>query len=692
MTLPARRFDSLEAIVAATAESIRPAERLTISEAAERYHYVNLPGTHVGPFSFDKTPYLREPQDTLGSLDFTGWAFVGPARTGKSAMALNWLCSTAICDPADMMFFNMTQSTARDWSQGDLARMVRYSPEVAKRMTPGRQNDNTHDKRFLSGMRLLIKWPTITEMSGKTIPRLWLFDFDRMPQNVDGEGNPFDLARKRAQTFGRYGMCAAEGSPGFPVQNAKWIPETPHEAPPCDGILAVYNRGDRRRWLWKCPHCGEPFEGEFKHLHWPECDDHMESAERAVLIPPCCGAEIMHGQKFDLNLGGRWVREGETWHADGSVTGTARRSDIASFWLKGVAAAFVDWKTLVLRFLQAEEVYRQTGNEEALKTTVNVDHGLPYTPKAIEAGRLPEDLKARAEDWGGGSENPVVPEGVRFLIKTIDVQARSFVVQTHGVTATGDILLVEMKKLRRSIFADENGEWQPIDPASRPEDWQVLVEEIEQKYPLADGSDRYMGLRLVGCDSGGAEGVTANAYTFVRWLRSERHDLAERFCLVKGTVSKSQVQPPRLRLTYPDAKRKDRLADARGEIPVWLVNTAVVKDQVSNMLGRTEPGGQVRFPSWAEDWLWKQLTAEVRTAKGWQNVAGNKRNEAWDLLVYCVALLLHRLVNFERIDWSDPPGFAREWDDNVMVIDGNKSVAEDETGEVDLAKLAEDLA
>lgn len=689
MRLPARRFDSLEAIVAATAESIRPPERLTISEAAERYHYVNLPGTHVGPFNFDKTPYLREPQDVLGSLDFTGACFVGPARTGKSAMALNWVASTAICDPADMMFFNMTQSTARDWSQGDFARMVRHSPEVSKRMTPGRQNDNTHDKRFLSGMRLLIKWPTITEMSGKTIPRLWLFDYDRMPQNVDGEGNPFDLARKRAQTFGRFGMCMAEASPGFPVHNAKWIAESPHEAPPCDGILAIYNRGDRRRWLWKCPHCGEPFEADFKHLTWPDTQDFMEAAEAAVLTPPCCGADITHAMKYELNLGGKWIRDGETWHADGTVTGTPRRSDIASFWLKGPAAGFADWKTLVLRYLQAEEVYRQTGNEENLKTTINVDQGLPYTPKAIEAGRLPEDLKARAENWGGSSENPVVPEGVRFLVKTIDVQARSFVVQTHGITAEGDVLIVETKKLRRSVTTDDNGEWLPIDPASRPEDWQVLVEEIEQKYPLGDGSDRWMSLRLTGCDSGGAEGVTANAYSFVRWLRSERPDIADRFCLLKGSNSKARG---RLTLTYPDAKRKDRFADARGEIPVWLVNSDDVKDQVSNMLGRTEPGGQVRFPAWGEDWLYKQLTAEVRTPKGWQNVAGNKRNEAWDLLVYAVALLLHRLVNFERINWEDPPGFAREWDDNVMVIDGNKSVAEDETGEVDLAKLAEDLA
>ena len=690
------RFTCLEDIVAATAESVRPPERLTIAEAAERYHYVNLPGTHVGPFSFEKTPYLVEPQNSLNSLDFTGMIFAGPARTGKSAMGLNWVASTAICDPADMMFFNMTQSTARDWSQGDFARMVRHSPEVAKRMTPGRQNDNTHDKRFLSGMRLLIKWPTITEMSGKTIPRLWLFDYDRMPQDVDGEGNPFDLARKRAQTFGRYGMCVAEASPGFTVRDPKWIATSPHEAPPTGdekggGILQIYNRGDRRRWYWMCPHCGEPFEGDFKHLTWPDSADHLEAAEAAVLNPPCCGADITHDMKFDLNLGGKWVKDGQTLHADGSITGTARRSDIASFWLKGPAAAFADWKTLVFRYLQAEEIYAQTGNEENLKTTVTVDQGLPYTPRALEAGRLPEDLKERAEDWGGSADAPVVPEGVRFLIKTIDVQARSFVVQTHGFTADNDALIIETKKLRRSVMTDDNGEWLPIDPATRPEDWDVLIPEIEQLYPLADGSDRFMGLRLVGCDSGGAEGVTSNAYAFVRRLRETDSTMHERFCLLKGVSPRGWEGLARLRISYPDSKRKDRHAGARGEIPVWLVNSNAVKDQASAMLGRTEPGNQVRFPAWAEDWLWKQLTAEVRTPKGWDNLT-RRRNEAWDLLVYALALLLHRLVNAERIDWGNPPGFAAEWDQNTMIVSGNKSVAKkDDGGASDLASLAEKL-
>ena len=59
---------------------------------------------------------------------------------------------------------------------------------------------------------------------------------------------PFDLARARTRTFGANGTTFAESSPGFEVKDPKWIRQSAHEAPPCEGILALYNRGDRRRW------------------------------------------------------------------------------------------------------------------------------------------------------------------------------------------------------------------------------------------------------------------------------------------------------------------------------------------------------------------------------------------------------------------------------------------------------------
>lgn len=694
-------YDTLEDMIVAAFEAVRPTERITVSEAAEKYHIVKNPGQHEGAFSMEKTPYLREPQDTLTSLDHTAMVFAGPARTGKSAMFINWMAHGAMTDPADMMCVHMAQHTARDWSQADLAKALRNSKDLQKRLVPGRTNDNTYDKRFLSGMRVTVTWPTIKNLSGKTIPRLWIMDMDRIkPQIIDGEGHVFDLTRKRADTFKRYGMTAAEASPGFPVKDPKWVApvDEPHMAPPCEGILSLYNRGDRRRWYWQCVYCGGTFQPRFNLLRWPNSNDFLEAAEQAFMACPHCYERnqdpLTYSMQRELNNAGRWVKEGQLWLPDGEIVGVPRRSDIASFWMFGPAAGFAEWKTIVLRYLTALKEYEDTGEEGALMTTVTVDQGEAHLPKALEGGRLPETLKARAEDWGGHDEAgvPYVPPGVRFLIATIDVQAGgrpNFVVHVYGIDENRDIWHVDMFKITKSTRLNEEGERHHIDPAGYPEDWDVILAQVMQKtYPLSDRSGRRMRIKLTACDSGGADGVTANAYDFYRRLRTQGEH--GRFHLVKGSPSRTETAP--IRISFPNAQQKDKFSIARGDVPVWLVNSNIVKDTVSNMLGRMESGSQIRFPSWAEMWLYSQLTTEIRMPEGWKNPA-KRRNEAFDLLAYCLAMLDHPDIKIRFLNWLDPPSWAATWDTNDHVFDpaNDDDAPGDAPQRMSLADLARSL-
>jgi phage terminase large subunit GpA-like protein len=690
-------------MILCAAEGVRPPERLTVSQAAEKYHMVKIPGAHYGPYSNDLTPYMVEPMDTLTSLDYTGMVFAGPARTGKSASGINWLTYTAICDPTDMMFVHMTQNTARDWSNDDLAKAIRNSPELRRRLLPGKQNDNTHDKRFMSGMQVLIKWPTITELSGKTKGRIMIMDYDRIPENIDGEGNAFDLARKRTQTFKRFGMCFAEGSPGYEVEDPKHIPSTRHEAPPTRGILSLYNRGDRRRWYWDCPQCRTAFEPDFGLIKYPDSEDPMESAEQAVMTCPSCGFYMEARMKQELNVAGRWVKDNMIWLPEENrivqMNGKpVVRSDIASFWMKGPAAAFQDWSQLVFRYLSAKREFDNTGSEEALKTTINVDQGLPYISQARKSERVPEELKARAEDWGGSEDAPIVPAAVRSLIATVDVQARSFVVQVHGLAAGGDLYVIDGFKIRKSAREDSDGDPLVIDPAAYPEDWDRLIEHvIEKTYPLADMSGRRMAIRFTVCDSGGRAGVTVNALKFWRKLKQDGDGHHKRFGLIKGEHSKTA---PPVGLKYPDATRKDRHSGARGDVPMLFLNSTPLKDQLSNLLGKTEPGGgMIHWPSWTPDWFYSQLTTEVRVKDRWEN-PNNKRNESWDLLYYCLGVLLRRpdsspfpVFRPDEIDWSDPPSWAAEWDENDFVSgEGEEPSFRGKRKKVNLADLGNDLA
>lgn len=685
-------FKSLEDILVATAETIRPPERLTVPEAAAKYRFVNNAGAYVGPWRNETTPYMVEPGEVLTSTDYTSMIFVGPAQCGKTDLFLNWVMHSVMCDPADMMLVEKSQTAARDFSMRRVERLGRDNPDYKAKIRPGRHNQTSSDVRYTSGAILSLSYPSINELSGKPIPRLYLTDYDRMPEDVDGEGAPYDLAVNRMKTFKRYGMTVAESSPSRAVNNARWMQKTPHEAPPTTGILALYNRGDRRRWYWKCVSCRGAFEPSFKLLKWAASADAAEAAESSYLPCPHCGQIYTHDgdpqrgipSKRGMNIAGRWLKDGETWLEDGTIAGAGRKLDIASFWLKGAAAAFADWKGLVAKYLAASEELEKTGSEHALQTTINTDQGEPYLPRAAAASLLPEDLLARRADLG----DRVVPRGVRFLVATVDVQKSSFEVKVMGVKADLDLTVVDRFSVRKSERLDEDGERYLVNPGSYPEDWNLLLDQVIRKtYPLDDASGRYMMIRATGVDSGGREGVTANAIRWWRWLRDE-HNEHSRVYILKGMSNK---EAPRVQVAYPDSERKDRHSGARGDVPMLQINSNVIKDMAQNNLLRAEPGGgMVSFPDWLPDTYYAEMTAEVRTSKGWENPR-RVRNEAWDLLCYAIALMLSPLCRAEHIDWTAPPTWADEWDRNSLVSsEVQNRFATQPKPAYDLRKLAEE--
>lgn len=670
---------------------LKPPERLSVAEAAEKYRVVNNPGAYIGPWQNATTPYMVEPMDVLASDRFNAEVFVGPAQCGKTdALFINWIAYSVAVDPMDMLLFSPTQQAARDFSMRRLDRLHRHSPDVGAKLLKDKDSDNKFDKHYTSGVMVTLGHPSVSQLAGRPVGRTGLTDYDRMDDDIDGEGSPFDLARKRTTTFGRFAMTLAESSPSRPITNPHWVRQSPHEAPPTTGILALYNRGDRRRWYWPCPDCGEYFEGRFDHLQWKALPNAVDAAETVRMLCPLCSYEIHPDQRHEMQQRGRWVKDGQRVSPKGVVTGEGERSDIASFWLNGIAAAFVTWPKLVLTYIQATAEYERTGSEDALVKFYNTDLGEPYLPKNLDSGRLPEVLKERAEDV----EEKTVPDDVRFLVAAVDVQRNAFVVQVAGI-APGDpfdMWIVDRYTIHRSNRTDpaDPTQFLWVKPGTYLEDWQKLSEQvIGSSYPLADGSGRRMMVKLTVCDSGGRDGVTGNAYNFWRGLK--KTGLHNRFHLVKGDHI---LTKPRAYIDYPDSKQKGAKAVARGDVPVLFLNSNLLKDTLAHRLDSTVPGrGMVRFPDWLPDYVYTELCAEQKTDKGWVNPP-HTRNEAWDLAYYVLGACASPLLQAERIDWDNPPGWAAPWGSNSLVFaeKDNRPFANPPKSGIDLAKLAASLA
>ncbi|GDH79793.1 DUF1983 domain-containing protein [Escherichia coli] len=288
---------------------LRAPRRMRVADAVAQYMRVPMGAGNSVPWDPLVAPYVIEPMNCLASREYDAVIFVGPARTGKTIGLIDgWVIYNVICDPADMLIIQMTEEKAREHSKKRLARTFRVSPEVVSRLSPNKNDNNVYDRTFLAGNYLKIGWPSVNIMSSSDYKCVALTDYDRFPEDIDGEGDAFSLASKRTTTFMSSGMTLVESSPGRDVKDVKWRRTSPHEAPPTTGILSLYNRGDRRRWYWPCPHCGEYFQpcGDVV-AGFRDIADPVLASEAAYIQCPSCSGRILPEQKRELNGRGVWL-------------------------------------------------------------------------------------------------------------------------------------------------------------------------------------------------------------------------------------------------------------------------------------------------------------------------------------------------------------------------------------------------
>ena len=644
-----------------TAERILPPRRTRPSDAAARYLKDDK-----GDWDPATAPMIAEPLDVLSGREYQGIAFAGPQRSSKTfGLILGGLSYIVTCAPGDTLIVQMTQDTARDFSRGDLDKVIRHSPEINARLSRRPRDDNTYDKWFRSGMRLKLGWPAISQLRGKTLRYAFITEYDS-PENrddVDGYGPLWDLTFKRIQTYMSRGKCLAESAPGEDFLDLKWKPRTPHEAPPCRGILSIYNNGTRGRWYWPCFHCNEFFEAKpgFDLFRLPGLDKLREIVAREdietlvgefarVVCPHCDGIHEQH-MKGDMNAAGMWLHDGQQIKK-GKRVGDPRRTNIWSGWLGGVAASYQRWDGIVRNYLQAVQTYVRTADESPMRLVSTSDVAMPYTPQVIRSRRSVEALVKRTEDWPKG----YVPQGVRFLTAAADTQGNRFVVQVHGWGVAREHWLIDRYDITASRRREGGGN-AGLQPGVYLEDWMVLVDALQRKYRFAGHEDVELPIHVMLVDSHGSEGVTQNSYQFWRHIKGQ--GLGARLQLLRGT---GRPSAPRIKETWPDtSKRKDRRAGSKGDVPVWQIGTIMIKDAVAGDLARSEPGpGYLHLP----DWLYREkpdvfdeLVSEVRTEKGWDN-PGRRPNEGFDLVGYNLAAFI--AVGGERIDWDNPPIWAAD--------------------------------
>lgn len=353
--------------------SRRQLSTLKPSEWAEQHRIMtSAESPWPGPFSFDKSPYMREIVDRLSPNDpAIKIVLMCGSQIGKSVNVIeNGICWIISENPGNILFLTGHSDLSDEAIQKlDLAidncgirSLIRPS---VKRSKNARTGDTNKAKEFPGGTLVSGSASNHKLLRQRSVRFIFADDLEAAKKSSKASGSTRKLIEQRAFAYG-------DKSKQFYIST----PETLENS----NIMPAFELGDQRYYHVPCPCCGEaiplhwsiPVEGtegkQIGGIHW-EVDAEGRLIEDSVgYICQKCGDFFDESHKIDMNIAGEWVP-------------TAEPSEIGFYsyqisTLYAPAGAY-GWTSLVRDWLEANPP-GQKPKQDLLQTFMNLKLGLPY--------------------------------------------------------------------------------------------------------------------------------------------------------------------------------------------------------------------------------------------------------------------------------------------------------------------------
>ena len=585
-------------------EGIEPEQELTVSEWADKYRMLSSKASsEPGRFRTERTPYLKEPMDCLStSSPIQRVVMQFGSQTGKTESGNNFIGYVVHHAPSSLLAIQPTVEMAKRLSKQRLSPMFQETPVLAERVEAPRSRDSGNtlfSKEFPGGMLLLTGANSATGLRSTPCRYIFADEIDAFPLDVEGEGDPVELAAKRATTYARKKIL---------------ITSTP-TIRDYSRIEKELLRSDCRKYYVPMPCCGEYSDLKWPQIKWEKND------------PSTVEYECEHcGERFKEIHKPKMLREGE-WRATRPFDGKT-----AGFHLNGLYSplGWYSWEEAATEFLRCQD------DAPALKTFVNTR--LSETWSADYVSKLSaEGLMEHVDSY----EPNTVPKEVVVLTMGVDVQ---------GGGGTSE------QRLSYSVWGWANGEegWLishgSIDGDPHQQDvWSTLTTLITNEWQREDGQK--LKIEVTAVDSGGL--ATVPVYTYCR----EHQHLG--VIAIKGASTRNQ--PPISKGKFVDINYKGRAI--RKGVALYMVGTDTIKDCIMGRLKHNEKKekesspGYLHFHCDTDHSYFKEITSEQQVLQTnrsgfsvpvWQKRSG-ARSERLDELVYSYAALNLLYQRFPRL-------------------------------------------
>ncbi len=552
----------------------RRTEKMTVSEWADKYRTLTkIESPHrPGEWDTDFMPYLRKPMDAYTHPAVEWITLSAASRVGKSELLKN--CFAWTCDkwPRNALIVQPDRRDATEFSNDQLRPLFKNCPRLAGQLPRREKGEKratlTAIKYSLVDMTVYIAWATsASSLSMRTIGAVFLDEVRGFPASAGGEGDPVDLARKRADTFAAGGFkVVAVSSPGVKG----------------DSLSMLYGKSDRETYRVPCPHCGEYQALVFSRVKVPEGERDTEKirAERLAWYQCVhCEKRILDRHRRDMNARGIWVPEA------GRVEKVTRGEAPAEFRMAGapewprhvgfgmLSSLYSPWpratfSETIARFFEADP--RHGGSLEKLRVFVNTETAEEWEEK-VQA-TLPEALKRNMAVYEKGE----VPDWALILTAFVDVQLDRFF---YIIRAWGEGWRSRLVRYERIEGADA---------------WDRIETDIIRT-PYAKRGGETMTVRRAGMDA-----------------RFRKSDVKE-FCRRHRAVFRPTMGYQALNgVSYEQGKTEKTPRGVR--IPgttVWKLDTTDYKDKLKYFIdAKAGEDGEWTIPRWSSEEYIDQITAE----------------------------------------------------------------------------------
>lgn len=611
-----------QSVVAAMFKELKPKPKTNALEFSKEHGFLSAESSAVTG-RFVPFPYQEDILKDTSDDEIEMLVWMKSTRVGYTKI-INFAVAYHIAeDPSPQLVFQPNDGKAGEWSKKELKPLIRDIPYVGNKILTTREDNNLNFKAYPGGFIESRGGKSANNYASATAKKVYLDEYDRYPDDVDGEGDPFELAKKRTESY--WNGTVLIGSTPTIAGKSK--------------VEKKFKETDMRYRYLPCPHCNHFQIIDFKNLVWDKeyregVVTHLTNTAKLKCVN--CEELIDHREKRIMDVKGQWrqtqpfyccdtwhdPKVSENWNEDGEACCTmcnqtaeynrnGRKKRGYHIWAGYSFQPNTTWVKIAEAFVAAK------GNPEKMKSFKNTWLGETWEEESIKLDS--NSLMDNIEDYTD------VPDDAKMVIMVVDTQ--------------NDRLEYHIKAwcLGETSYNIKSGKIMG-DPVNQYV-WDKLLE--IDRTPLKTQNGDPVTIFRSFVDMGG--GRTDEVKKFVR-----KH--SNRFVMLKGDDKENKHNDSRPLATLKiSVKDKDKI--------IWVATTKakdIIFDRLS--LNNGDHGFIHHNTTYDNEWF-EQLTAEKKIFK--MNKRGfiegtyvktRPRNEALDLEVYsltAIRLLQQEIPNFD---------------------------------------------